>query len=73
MDRIEIMRALTELGMMLPPDTSQFYDIDSEELIDEKLEVLKALKEGKAIKDIPLFYDILELYPKDTDTVKTDW
>jgi hypothetical protein len=33
-------------------------------LLDEKIEVLTALKEGKHISDIPNFYDILELYPK---------
>ena len=43
----------------------QFFDLDSDELLDEKIEVLTALKEGKQISEIPNFYDILELYPKD--------
>ncbi len=47
------------------PPFEQFFDLDSDELLDEKIEVLTALKEGKQISDIPNFYDILELYPKD--------
>lgn len=43
----------------------KFFDINSEELLDDKLEVLRALKAGKQIKDIPKFYDVLELMPKD--------
>lgn len=48
-----------------PPMLIQFFDLDSDKLLDEKIEVLTALKEGKQISDIPNFYDILELYPKD--------
>lgn len=43
----------------------QFFDSDSDKLLNEKIEVLTAMKEGKAIPDIPNFYDILELYPKE--------
>ena len=48
-----------------PPMLTQFFDWDSDRLLDEKIEVLTALKEGKQISEIPNFYDILELYPKD--------
>ena len=48
-----------------PPTMIQFFDLDSDELLDEKIRVLTALKDGKQIADIPNFYDILELYPKD--------
>lgn len=48
-----------------PPMFIQFYDFDSDELLDEKIEVLTALKDGKQVEDIKNFYDILELYPKD--------
>lgn len=48
-----------------PPMLIQFFDSESDKLLDEKIEVLTALKEGKQISDIPNFYDILELYPKD--------
>lgn len=47
-----------------PPTMIQFFDLDSDELLDEKIRVLTALKDGKQIADIPNFYDILELYPK---------
>ena len=43
----------------------QFFGSGSNKLLDEKIEVLTALKNGKQILDIPNFYDILELYPKD--------
>ncbi len=48
-----------------PPMLIQFFDLDSDKLLDEKIKALTALKEGKQIADIPNFYDILELYPKD--------
>lgn len=56
-----------------PPMLSQFFDLDSDELLDEKIEVLTALQEGKQIADIPNFYDILELYPKGEDETETHW
>lgn len=56
-----------------PPMLSQFFDLDSDELLDEKIEVLTALKNGKQIADIPNFYDILELYPKVDDGTSTHW
>lgn len=43
----------------------KFFDRDSDEMLDEKLEVLEALKAGKSIEEIPNFYDVLELMPKD--------
>lgn len=43
----------------------RYFDRDSNELLDEKIEVLTALKEGKKIKDIPNFYRVLELLPED--------
>lgn len=43
----------------------QFFDLDSDELLDEKITVLTALKEGKTVDEIPGFYDVLELYPGD--------
>ena len=44
-----------------PPMFMQFFDLESDELLDEKIEVLESLKDGKQIEDIPTFYDILEL------------
>ena len=43
----------------------KFFDRDSVEMLDEKIEVLKALKAGKTIGEIPDFYKVLELMPKD--------
>lgn len=51
--------------VIFPPQLEQFFDFNSDELLDEKIEVLTALKEGKSISEIPKFYDILELYPRD--------
>ena len=46
-------------------EVNQYFDMDSDKLLDEKIAVLEALKEGKAIKDIPNFYDVLELLTKE--------
>lgn len=43
----------------------KFFDLESDELLDEKIEVLEAIKSGKTISEIPKFYDVLELMPKD--------
>jgi len=54
------------LDLLLNSDdllVTKFFDTDSNELLDEKIEVLTALKEGKAIADIPNYYNVLELYP----------
>lgn len=47
------------------PMVHQFFDLDSEELLDEKIQVLTALLEGKAPVDIPDYYKVLEMYPND--------
>lgn len=39
----------------------KYFDLDSDKLLDEKIEVLEALKKGKTIDEIPNFYDVLEL------------
>lgn len=44
----------------------KFLDLESDKLLDEKIEVLTQLKEGKTIEEIPNFYDILENYPQDS-------
>ena len=48
-----------------PLQMGKFFDLDSDEMLDDKIKVLEALKAGKSIKDIPKFYDVLELYPGD--------
>ena len=44
---------------------SQFFDLESEELLDTKINVLTQLKNGVPPTDIPEYYSILELYPED--------
>ena len=46
----------------------KFFDLESDKLLDDKIEVLTDLKNGKAPADIPKYHDILELYPKDENT-----
>lgn len=46
-------------------EVSQFFDDESDKMLDDKIEVLEALKSGKPIAEIPKFYDVLELMPKD--------
>lgn len=43
----------------------KFFDLESDKLLDEKIEVLEAIKEGKTISEIPKFYDVLELMPEE--------
>ena len=45
------------------PMIERYFDIDSNKMIDEKIAVLKALKDGKAPGEIPDFEKILELKP----------
>lgn len=47
------------------PEVEQFFDVDSDEMLDEKIEVLTALKNGATIEEIPNFYKVLELMPED--------
>ncbi len=51
-----------------PPTLQKFFDLFSDELLDEKIEVLTALKEGKQISEIPNFYDILNYTQKMMNT-----
>lgn len=52
-----------------PEPFLQFYDADSEKLLDMKKEVITKLFAGVPYNEIPNFYDILELYPDD----ETKW
>lgn len=67
MDKIEkeikIMKLLAEVAG-LSFEVDKYFDIDSDKMLDEKIEVLTALKNGKPIAEIPKFYDVLELMPK---------
>lgn len=59
--KIRIMDLLFEVD-----DTifKQFFDIDSNEMLDKKIEVLEKLANGIVPADILEYYEVLELYPK---------
>ena len=43
----------------------RYFNVDSDEMLDDTIEVLTQLQEGKPISEIPNFYDILEDLPED--------
>lgn len=55
------------LDGVLPIDFAPYFDSRSMEKLDEKVEVLQALKDGKTIAEIPNFYEVLELLPPDDE------
>lgn len=68
MDREIIEKKLRIMELYIEiydPVFSKFFDVESDKMLDDKIEVLTALKEGKEIFQIPKFYDVLELMPKD--------
>jgi len=66
MDKLEketaILRLLDEVEV--PHPLMNYFDYDSEELLDKKIKVLQALKAGKSIDDIDGGYSIFELLPE---------
>lgn len=58
---IRIMDLLFEID-----DTvfKKFFDIESTEMLDKKIEVLEKLSNGTVPAEIPEYYEVLELYPK---------
>ena len=59
--KVQIMILLSEIYEPM----LEFFDLDSDKMLDLKIKVLTDLKNGIPIADIPNFYDILELYPAD--------
>ena len=59
---IQVMELYAEVDDLL---VTKFFDLDSEEQLDLKIEVLTKLKNGIPPSDIPEYYSILELYPED--------
>jgi len=59
--KIQILKLLSQIYEPM----LEFLDVDSDKMLDEKIKILTELKNGKSIKDIPNFYDILENYPAD--------
>lgn len=64
--KIQVMELYAEV-MGIDLLVSKFFDLDSEERLDLKIEVLTQLKNGVPPKDIPEYYSILELYPGDDE------
>ncbi len=65
LEKVELIYDL--LPKVQDPLVQRFFDSDSEEFLDEKIEVLQALVKGKTPGEIPKYYDILELMPKDNE------
>lgn len=67
MDDREIMQKHLQINKLLVDvigvSELKYLNVDSDNMLDEKIEVLTALKEGKTIEKIPNFYDILEDLP----------
>lgn len=63
---IKIMNLLTQVAG-LNYEIDNYFDTESDKMLDDKIEVLTALKNGKTIGEIPKFYKILELMPKNGD------
>lgn len=59
---MKVHHLLTEVDDVL---IDRFFDTDSEKLLDEKIEVLTALKNGKKPEEIPKYYSILEKFTPD--------
>lgn len=59
---MKVHQLLTEVSDVL---VDRFFDLDSENLLDEKIEVLTALKNGKNPEEIPKYYAILEKFTPD--------
>lgn len=60
--KIQIMDLLS-YAISIPE--MKYFNLDSDELLDEKVEVLTQIKEGKTIEEIPNFYKVLEDLPED--------
>lgn len=60
--KIQIMDLLS-YAISIPE--MKYFNPDSDELLDEKIEVLTQIKEGKTIAEIPNFYKVLEDLPED--------
>ena len=59
---MKVHQLLTEVSDVL---VDRFFDLDSENLLDEEIEVLTALKNGKKPEEIPKYYAILEKFTPD--------
>ena len=51
----------------------KFLDLESDKMLDEKIDVLTKLSDGIPPAEIANYYDILELYPKDENSKHIIW
>lgn len=64
---------LMQLGQNIhDPLINNFFDWNSNKMLDKKIEVFEELKKGTPYTKINGLYDILEEYPKDTEKVFWD-
>lgn len=59
----KIAALITDPTTGFPIAFTQFFDFESDAMLDKKLEVLTEMHGGKSYADVPGFYDILELWP----------
>ena len=59
----KLMKIMRLLSYAISIPEMVYFDVDSEELLDEKIKVLEQIKDGKKIQDIPHFYEVLEKLP----------
>jgi hypothetical protein len=62
---LKVMKILMLLNKVDDDLVRKFFDVDSEKMLDVKIDVLTKLAHGTPPTDIPQYYDILELMPKD--------
>ena len=63
---LKINNLLIEVSDLL---VNKFFDSDSNEMLDEKIEVLEKLKKCIPPANIPNYYQVLELYPKNNEEI----
>lgn len=61
----KLIKIMGLLGYAIGIPEMQYFDVDSENLLDEKIKVLEEIKAGKKVQDIPGFYEVLEKLPED--------
>lgn len=57
------------LGYAIGIPEMKYFNVDSDEMLDEKIEVLEQIKKGKSPAEIPKFYEVLEDLPTDKDSM----
>lgn len=67
MNVIEKLDKILDLYVQIDDELfKKFFDLDSTEMIDRKLEVMEQLVQGKKPSEIKDYYKVLELYPSDS-------